>query len=335
MYQATKRLNKVLAFLLTLGLLTTGAAAAEWTTEDTLFNRVTRLVEEGDESIFFGGFSLGIGMDDGNVPADMVVVDIDISMGNVLVANGENYWIWDHLETEECSDLLLVLCARWENLTDGLTDELQVVYGPGDKAMENRLVVGSAEAAASFLQTVTDASRETGSQTDGASGKPAEAPLAGNFDTGNVMGLTTDKLSGRSGPSTAYSEVGTYKVKDEWIKLISYAYDHNGVCWVQCEVPYGNKLRRIYTGLKRFDSTSFNLYDLPEEAYGDVEVRVIKTSKPLYGPGEGYGVYKTGLTVDKGQRVITVSEENGYAQVEWTTSKQSYRAWVPLSMLEQ
>ena len=153
-------------------------------------------------------------------------------------------------------------------------------------------------------------------------------------DDYGTEGYTIDKLSTRSGPSTAYRETDTYKVKDQWIRVLSYAYDDGAVCWLQCDIPYGNKFRRVYTGLKRFDATSLNLDILYEEdPLTFVKVKVLETSKALYGPGDGYDVYKK-LTVDRNQTVTLIATEGDYAQVEWTTTKQSYRAWVLLSTLD-
>lgn len=148
-----------------------------------------------------------------------------------------------------------------------------------------------------------------------------------------VEGLTIDNLSTRSGPGTKFRDTGTYKVNGEYVRLLSYAYDNGGVCWVQCEVLYGNKLRRVYTGLKRFDTTTFDVDDLLEECPTEDRVKVTATSKAMYGPGTGYDTYGS-LTVDKGQTVTVIAIEGEYAQVEWKTSKQSYRAWVPLHTLK-
>lgn len=150
---------------------------------------------------------------------------------------------------------------------------------------------------------------------------------------GEITGLTIDKLSTRSGPGTQYRDTGTYKVKGEYVKILTLAYDANGVCWVQCEVPYGKTMRRVYTGLKRFDTTTFAISSVPEETPLNYRVKVITTSKAKYGPGDDYGTYSK-LTVDKGQSVTIIALENDYAQVEWTTTKQSYRAWVRIAMLD-
>lgn len=156
---------------------------------------------------------------------------------------------------------------------------------------------------------------------------PAATPAA-------VQGWTVDNLSTRSGPSTEYRSTGTYKVKGQWVRILSYAYDVNDLCWLQCEVPYGSKLRRVYTGLKRFDASTVDLTTLmQEDPLAFVPVKVLYTSKALYGPGDGYGEYDS-LTVDKNKTVQLISTEGDYALVEWKTMKQRYRAWVHLSTLD-
>jgi len=163
---------------------------------------------------------------------------------------------------------------------------------------------------------------------------PTPAPTSESTPAPNIVeALATDNLATRSGPATEYRETGTYQIKGEYVRLISLAYDKNGVCWVQCEVLYGNKLRRAYTGLSRFDTSAFDPGSLPEEGPTDDRAKVIATSKAMYGPGDGYDTYAA-LTVDKGQTVTVIAVENEYAQVEWTTSLQSYRAWVPADTLE-
>lgn len=154
------------------------------------------------------------------------------------------------------------------------------------------------------------------------------SPEGFSIDVSYITVLAIDNLSTRSGPSTAYSETGTYKVKGQQIRLYSYAFDSNGVCWVQCDIPYNDVYRRLYTGLKRFDATVDDLAALPlEDPMNFTPVRALETATALYGPGLGYGAYGK-LTVDRGQRVSLISAIDDFAQVEWTTAKQSYRAWV-------
>ena len=83
-----------------------------------------------------------------------------------------------------------------------------------------------------------------------------------------VMGLTVDKLATRTGPGTQYEGGGTYSVKNQWIKVLSKAWDkRNKIWWVKCEIPYHGEIRVLWTGWKRFDHTTISLDDLPEETF--------------------------------------------------------------------
>lgn len=155
-----------------------------------------------------------------------------------------------------------------------------------------------------------------------------------NIDDMYVEGFTIDKLSTRSGPSTAYRDTGTYDVKGQWIHILSYTFDNGGVCWVQCDVPYRDQLRRVYTGLKRFDASTVNLDYVPmEDPTYFASVKVLKTASAYYGPDDRFSKYGS-LTVDRGQTVKLLEIIDNSAMVEWTTSKQSYRAWVPIDVLD-
>ena len=87
-------------------------------------------------------------------------------------------------------------------------------------------------------------------------------------NTGNttkeIYGLAIQKLATRTGPGTSYSEGGTYNVKDQYIKILSRAWDKpNGIWWVKCEIPYHGEIRVLWTGWKRFDHSVTNLEDIP------------------------------------------------------------------------
>ncbi len=155
---------------------------------------------------------------------------------------------------------------------------------------------------------------------DGVSGEKAGGAAL-------IQGVAIERLATRGGPATEYRETGTYRVEGEPVGIVSRAYDANGLCWVQCEVRQGNKLRRVYTGLKRFDAATFSLDSVPEEVPLDRKAEVTATSNALYGPGDAYDAYAE-LTVDEGQWVAIIALENDYAQVEWTTDDQSYRVWI-------
>ena len=154
----------------------------------------------------------------------------------------------------------------------------------------------------------------------------AYEPLEEGIEAETIAHLAT-----RSGPSTEYRDTGTYRVKGETVRVLSVAYDVNDVCWLQCEVPYRNGLRRVYTGLKRFDTDSFDLYDLPVEEESQVQARTTAQTRARYGPGGGYGYYSD-LTLKRRQIVTVLTVENDYAQVEWE-GEIWHRAWVPVEGL--
>lgn len=142
------------------------------------------------------------------------------------------------------------------------------------------------------------------------------------------------KIPTRSGPSTSYTEPGSFDVLGMDIRIISRFDDGGGVCWLQCEVPVGSTYRRLYTGLRRFEPTpaDFSILDVPLERPLNQKARVTVTCNALYGPGGNYGTYGD-LQAKKGATVTLISIEGEYAQVEWKGSKEIYRVWLPVSNL--
>lgn len=149
---------------------------------------------------------------------------------------------------------------------------------------------------------------------------------------GPVLGLTIDNLATRSGPSTDYTELGTYRVKGEYVPIISYASDGSGRIWVQCEVPYGGAKRRVYTGLKRFDTSTVDLNLIRNEDdskyFVGAGALTNKQVRLYFGPGKEYGVCKQ---VPYSCDVAVVAIENGWAQVQFVCDSPVWRAWVPES----
>ena len=83
-----------------------------------------------------------------------------------------------------------------------------------------------------------------------------------------IWGLTIDKLATRKGPGTQYDGGGTYSVKNQYIKILARAWDkRNGIWWVKCEIPYHGEIRVLWTGWKRFDHSTVNLEEIPEETW--------------------------------------------------------------------
>ena len=155
--------------------------------------------------------------------------------------------------------------------------------------------------------------------------------LASGYDGESVLLLATDKLSTRNGPGTKYRETGTFDLRGEYVTVLTCEEDANGVSWVECEFAWKGELMRVYTGLKRFacEDASEIFYALPW--YFDA--KALRTVPARYGPGEEYAAYDS-LKMDKGQMVSFLRLEGDWAQVEWATTKQSYRVWVPLDAID-
>ena len=101
-------------------------------------------------------------------------------------------------------------------------------------------------------------------QNAGGSSAGGSAGTAKN----EIYGYTIEKLATRKGPSTSYEDGGTYNVKNQWIRVLSKAWDkRNSIWWVKCEIPYHGKIRVLWTGYKRFDPNTLPLDQLPEETW--------------------------------------------------------------------
>lgn len=77
--------------------------------------------------------------------------------------------------------------------------------------------------------------------------------------------LAIDKISTRNGPSPRYTDMGTYNLKGQYLRIVAKAWDnHNGIWWVKVDVPSAGLL---WTGAKRFDSSTLQLSVLSEEVW--------------------------------------------------------------------
>ena len=151
---------------------------------------------------------------------------------------------------------------------------------------------------------------------------------------GTMKTLGKERVFTRNGPDTDYRDTGTYNVEGGEVRVYSYAYDRSGDCWVQCDFTYKNQLRRLYTRLEEIDEDCFDLTGVPLEEPLDYEAKVVSVSKLYYGPSDEYDDYGNSFKSKKGAIVYITAIEGDYAQVQWTTSKQSYRVWVPLKILK-
>lgn len=154
-----------------------------------------------------------------------------------------------------------------------------------------------------------------------------------NASQGVLRTLGKERVFTRSGPGTAFRDTGTYTVEGGEVRVYSCVYDDSCNCWVQCDFTYKDKVRRLYTRLEDVDLDCFDLSDIPEEETLDYKAKVIAVTKLLYGPGDEFDNYGNSFKSHKGSTVYIMAIDGDYAQVEWTTKKQSYRVWVPTSIL--
>ena len=96
---------------------------------------------------------------------------------------------------------------------------------------------------------------------------PYRYPTNGSNYTDYVYGVTSQRLALNSGPGTQryFDEKGSYGSGGERVRIYSKAWDpNNGIWWVKVEYPSGSGFFG-WTGLKRFNSNSFNLDDVYTE----------------------------------------------------------------------
>lgn len=107
-----------------------------------------------------------------------------------------------------------------------------------------------------------------------------------------LYGLAIDRLATRRGPGTNYEGGGTYSVKGQYIKVLSRAWDsRNSIWWVKCEIPYRNEIRVLWTGYKRFDSSTLPLESIPLESANNT----YQTPTPTAAAGWG-SAYRSLIT---------------------------------------
>ncbi len=155
----------------------------------------------------------------------------------------------------------------------------------------------------------------------------ASALAGSNNHYGQTASLTM-RLSTRTGPSTAYTEPGTF-FRDSWqntsVKVISKAYG-NDVWWVQVEFMNNGQLLRAYTGAKR---VALDISAIPEETvYGTAQVFASGDVTGYYGPGSHYAAIKEPVPCYASGTIIDA--QNGYLLFDFydVNCDQQRRAWV-------
>ncbi len=137
------------------------------------------------------------------------------------------------------------------------------------------------------------------------------------------------RIATRTGPSTAYTEPGTF-FESNWqyaqVKVISKAFG-SGVWWVQVEFTDGGRLYRAYTGVKRVDVDLNGIEQ--EQMLGTAVLSTAGDTPAHYGPGTHYAPMKD--PVPWGAEGTVVMAENGYVLLDYYDEylNQQRRAWLP------
>lgn len=150
-------MKKACIWLMVLVTLLMGVSSA-MAESGSLFERVELLLEEGDDSLNYGGLGLPVGMDDMDLPDSMVLVELEAGTGTVQASYGKDRWIWDFLEERDIANTLLVLCAKWEELTSGTGKDLVVKSYVNTRTSGDYFTLFTAEDAKNFLNAILEAS---------------------------------------------------------------------------------------------------------------------------------------------------------------------------------
>lgn len=153
---------------------------------------------------------------------------------------------------------------------------------------------------------------------------PYTPPPSGQTGSNGINTTLKMRLATRSGPSTRYTELGSYFQEGSPIRVLTKAFDYgNGIWWVQVEFTYQGTLRRAYTGLKR---VNVDIDRVPEERQSG-SASVTRNATAYYGPGTAYTRYKE--TVPAWTTGTVWNRENGYVQFEYVNSKGvKVRVWL-------
>ena len=122
----------------------------------------------------------------------------------------------------------------------------------------------------------------------------------------------TSKLSLRVEPFTTVADLGTYPLSGSRILLSGRYWDSaNSIWWVQCSFDYRGQTITGWTGAKRFDSASYDLYALPE-----------------YLQGSGGLIYNGGISedCDSDYDIYILDDCAGGEQWAYATTKLSLRS---------
>ena len=140
-----------------------------------------------------------------------------------------------------------------------------------------------------------------------------------------IFAVLNQKIATRTGPSTKYTEPGTFLKAGDTVQVISLAYDNNDVPWVLVDFTAYGGHRRAYTGLKRLDISADQI---PEEQPLNLHAVLRQDVIPRHGPGRDYMKHKD-VTLYAGESATVIMRENGWVMLEILRPDQPrMRVWV-------
>lgn len=142
--------------------------------------------------------------------------------------------------------------------------------------------------------------------------------------------VTDNRIATRSGPSTKYTEPGSFLYNGAQVDVHTKVWDdRNELYWVQVEFTSGYERYRAYTGAWRLN---VDLSSVPDESILDYSWFNYNVCG-YAGPGYDYHYYgDIVLHQDGNCRVMEV--ENNFALVDTSASNQGWtRVWVPLNAI--
>ena len=135
-------------------------------------------------------------------------------------------------------------------------------------------------------------------------------------------------IATRSGPSTGYNGIGSYKNVDR-VRVLSRVSD-GSIWWLQVEFAYNGLTVRCYTGLKR---VNIDINIVPDDAHTPLgAATVVQAPSAYYGPGKNYKRQVEKFTPAIGTEGEVIREENGWYCFEYERMEdghpQRVRVWL-------
>ena len=149
------------------------------------------------------------------------------------------------------------------------------------------------------------------------------------FEGGSSVSAILEQSDGaRSGPSTEYSEWGTFLPGGQAVNVVSYTYDQHNAPWVQLEYTSDRRHSRSYTLYMRLLGAP-PLSSLPREYPLGRVATVLQETVPFTGPGLDYEQYRT-MKLLPGRQGTAIAAEGDWLMIDFpgVGDAHIFRVWV-------